>query len=138
VSDRDIWPRILVSACVSDCLGRVLVTRHPPSMRWHLPDGDLRRGETIADAVRRSVKEDLGIAVWPEPEPFLVTETIAQYGAPHYVTLHVFARVSVEACARIVPAAGIEMRFLAEARAARESVLASSLAALRVRFGWRI
>lgn len=136
MDDTAIWPRILVSACIADAAGRVLMTRHAPSMKWHLPDGEIRRGERIADAVRRSVREDLGLGVDPDDAPFLVTETIAPSGAPHYVTLHVAALAAAEAMVRIVPAPGIDLRFFTGPRTAGEPVLATSRAALRVRFGW--
>lgn len=138
MTDAPIWPRILVSACIVDAYGRVLVTRHAPSMKWHLPDGDLRRGERIADAVRRSVKEDLGIDVVPDPPPFLVTEAIAPSGAPHYVTLHVAAAAAAGMLARIVPASGIDLRFFAPSRAPDGPMLASTRAALLARFGWKV
>lgn len=138
MSDDGIWPRILVSACIADAAGRALMTRHAPSMKWHLPDGDVRRGERVADAVRRSVREDLGVDVVPDGAPFLVTETIAASGAPHYVTLHVAATASTASLSRIIPAAGIDFRFFSETRARGEPVLATSRAALLARFGWKL
>ncbi len=107
-------------------------------MKWHLPDGEVRRGERIADAVRRSVRDDLGIEVAPDPAPFLVTETIAPSGAPHYVTLHVAAAADADALARIVPGPGIDHRLFAPSRAPEGPMHAPTRAALLARFGWTL
>src|SRR5688572_27711056 len=73
-------PDVLVSAFITGPDGRVLLTRHAPYFKWHLPDGDVVRGERLADALVRAVRHDLGIEVVPDTAPFLVTETITKAG----------------------------------------------------------
>lgn len=65
---RRIWwraagPRTIgVRGVVRDGDGRVLLVRHtygPPL--WHLPGGGVKRRESLTDAVRRELREEVGI-----------------------------------------------------------------------------
>jgi 8-oxo-dGTP diphosphatase len=53
-------------AVVRDSTGRLLLVRRgrPPAVgRWSLPGGRLEKGETVAQAVRREVREETGLDV---------------------------------------------------------------------------
>ena len=65
---RRLWWRIAgprtigVRGVVRDDPGRVLLVRHsygPPL--WHLPGGGVKRRESLTDAVRRELREEVGI-----------------------------------------------------------------------------
>lgn len=55
-----------VGAVVSDVDGRIVVVRRgqaPARGLWSLPGGRVEAGETLAEAVRREVKEETGLDV---------------------------------------------------------------------------
>jgi ADP-ribose pyrophosphatase YjhB (NUDIX family) len=65
---RRLWWRLAgprtvgVRGVVRDADGRVLLVRHtygPPL--WHLPGGGVKRRESLTDAVRRELREEVGI-----------------------------------------------------------------------------
>ena len=67
---RRLWWRLAgprtvgVRGVVRDDVGRVLLVRHtygPPL--WHLPGGGVKRRESLADAVTRELREEVGILV---------------------------------------------------------------------------
>ena len=129
-------PDVLASAFITEPGGRVLLTRHAPYWKWHLPDGDVGRGERLTDALLRAVRHDLGIEVVPEALPFLVTETITKSGA-HYVAVH-FAASPADAAAALALAPGIDARYFLETDLLGESVLASARDVLRFRLHWNV
>src|SRR5215468_6182876 len=49
-----------VHAIVCDGTGRVLALRSSYSGRWQLPGGGVLYGETLEEAVRREVREEIG------------------------------------------------------------------------------
>lgn len=55
--------------------GRYLVCRRPAHKRhgglWEFPGGKLHPGETLADALRRELREELGVEGTPRGEPLL-------------------------------------------------------------------
>lgn len=69
---RGLWHRIArpvtmgVRAVILDGpqdARRVLLIRHSYTGGWHLPGGGVNRGETVAAAIRREVREEVGLSV---------------------------------------------------------------------------
>src|SRR3954468_16739593 len=57
-------PNFIVGAvCLLQREGRLLMLRQPHREGWSLPGGLLDRGESAADAVRRELREELGLLV---------------------------------------------------------------------------
>lgn len=74
---RRLWHRVSrpltmgVRAVLVDGAGRVLLVRHSYIGGWHCPGGGVARGETLAEAMRREVREEVGLIVPPgDPQPF--------------------------------------------------------------------
>lgn len=60
------WPERVaagVAAVVLDGDGRVLLVRRADNGRWGLPMGQVERGETVAEAIAREVREEVGLEV---------------------------------------------------------------------------
>jgi 8-oxo-dGTP diphosphatase len=80
--------------------GRVLLVRrgHAPSLgEWSIPGGALEVGETLADGVKREVREETGLAV----DPLAVVEVVDRIVRDetgrvqfHYVLVDYLCRVS--------------------------------------------
>ena len=66
-----------VKAAIWDAEGRVLLVKHSYTAGWHLPGGGVGRDETLTAAVRREVREELGVELI-EPLP-----RHGVYFAPH-------------------------------------------------------
>ncbi len=67
-SDREYpaHPLVGVGALIHDLEGRVLLIKRrfePNKGRWSLPGGLLETGETLVDAGRREVREELGVEI---------------------------------------------------------------------------
>lgn len=60
-------PRRVVGAVISDDRGRVLLCQRPEGKRhggrWEFPGGKILRGESILQAARRELSEELGVEV---------------------------------------------------------------------------
>lgn len=76
---RGLWHRVArpltmgVRAIIvddSDPAGsRVLLIRHSYVGGWHMPGGGVARGETLAEAMRREVREEVGLTVDSDVQP---------------------------------------------------------------------
>jgi len=73
-------PLVGVGALIHDREGRVLLIKRrfePNKGRWSLPGGLLETGETLLEAGRREVKEEVGVEIEVE-ELFQVSEEIVR------------------------------------------------------------
>jgi ADP-ribose pyrophosphatase YjhB (NUDIX family) len=72
-------PRIRVSALLGWEDGRILLCRHDKRGRdvWLLPGGGVHSGETLVDALRREIDEEVGIAAPPLEGPIAIIDSIA-------------------------------------------------------------
>jgi ADP-ribose pyrophosphatase YjhB (NUDIX family) len=82
-------PRIRVSALLR-WRGRILLCRHekPGREYWLLPGGGVNSGETLVDALRRELSEELGIQDVPFEGPIAIVDSIAPartFAAKHVV-----------------------------------------------------
>lgn len=58
----DAW-RINVAAVIMDAQGNVLIaSTSPEGKNWHFPQGGVRRKESLLDAVKREVQEEVGLS----------------------------------------------------------------------------
>ena len=104
-------PVLLVAALVLDDTNRILLTRHAPYHKWHLPDGDVRFGETLLDALARSFHEDFSVTpLFFDAEPWNVDETIHVRRGVHYVTQ--YFRAVVQKATPLRPREGLEVQWL--------------------------
>ena len=74
-----IEPRIRVSALLR-WQGRILLIRHekPGKEYWLLPGGGVNSGESLVDALRRELREELGIEdLLPFEGPVAIVDSIA-------------------------------------------------------------
>ena len=88
-------PRIRVSAILS-WNGRILLCRHekPGKEYWLLPGGGVNSGESLVDALRRELAEEIGIdEELPVEGPVAVVDSIppVQSFAPKHVVHIIFA-----------------------------------------------
>ena len=95
--------------------GRVLIDRRPAEGLlgglWEFPGGKIEAGESAADAVRREVREEVGIDVTPESHP-LVT---VQHAYSHFrITMQAFVCQHVRGRARAIQCAAVKWVPLAE------------------------
>ncbi|MEW6650569.1 MAG: A/G-specific adenine glycosylase, partial [Chloroflexota bacterium] len=89
-------PRITVAAAVIQRDGRVLITRRPSNGllggMWEFPGGKQEDGESLADCLRREIREELGVDI-AIGSPL----GVYQHAYSHFkVTLHAFACALLE------------------------------------------
>lgn len=73
----------MVAAAVIDARGRVLIAQRPSGKHlagmWEFPGGKVEPGESRVDALRRELKEEIGIAI-EKPRPLLRLKHSYSYG----------------------------------------------------------
>jgi 8-oxo-dGTP diphosphatase len=83
-----VEPRIRVSALL-EWRDRILLCRHekPGKEYWLLPGGGVNSGESLVDALRRELAEEVGIHDVPFEGPIAIVDSIAP--ARSFATKHV-------------------------------------------------
>lgn len=67
---------------------RVLLIRHSYVGGWHFPGGGVGKGETLVEAMRREVREEVGLTVDSDPQPLGVYARF-RHGASDHVAVFV-------------------------------------------------
>lgn len=62
-SSAELIPGAL--AAVLDARGRILLVRRADNLQWGLPGGMIEKTDSLADALRRELKEETGLRVSP-------------------------------------------------------------------------
>ncbi|ARP87420.1 GDP-mannose mannosyl hydrolase [Bordetella genomosp. 9] len=111
----DMLPLVSIDLLVRDPRGRYLLglRGNPPAQRhWFVPGGRIRKGEALADALRRLSREELGVALPPSQwrfqgvyEHFYDVNFAGEPGmATHYVVLAYETRLGQESLPASLPA----------------------------------
>lgn len=81
---RLTWPlSIGVRAMVIDEAGRLLLVRHTYRDGWYFPGGGIKRRETLIDAVKRELMEEVGVTLLVEPTLIGAYSNFAEYRSDH-------------------------------------------------------
>ena len=100
---------LVVSAAIVEDHGRYFVTRRPKGTHleglWEFPGGKVEPGESLADGLRRELKEELGTDIAVGEEVFTVTHDYPDRS----VELHFLSCTFLNAP---VPLLGQEMRWV--------------------------
>jgi A/G-specific adenine glycosylase len=89
--ERKRVPHLTVTAGVIERSGRVLIARRPPEgllgSLWEFPGGTVEAGESLADCLRRELREELGVEV-----QVATPLGVYRHAYTHFrITLHAFA-----------------------------------------------
>lgn len=88
---KKVLPHYDVTAAVIRENGKILIAQRPPEGMlgglWEFPGGKVENGETLAEGLRREIKEELGLEI-AVGEPIVTVK----HGYTHFkITLHAFA-----------------------------------------------
>ena len=72
-----------VSAMVENEAGHILLVRHTYTSGWHFPGGGVKTRETVADALARELREEVGVALKAAPELVGVYTNLADPRSSH-------------------------------------------------------
>ena len=80
--------QLLAAALIVDDQGRVLLTRHAPHWKWHLPDGDSQFGLTLSASLRKALHGDLDVDIRIQThQPAVIAEVLNPSANRHFVIL---------------------------------------------------
>jgi len=131
---------VAVAAVITDDQRRVLLSlrsEEPKKGYWHHPGGAPKFGESLHQALKRELREELGIeAETTSVQPVFVSQTIIPREDRHIICLFYEARV-VSGAPR--PAQGTaKVGFFNETEAGKLRLLDSCRDFLNKRHGWRL
>jgi ADP-ribose pyrophosphatase YjhB (NUDIX family) len=84
---RGAMPKVSIAACavIEDAAGGILVVKHSYRRQpWGLPGGFVRRGEQPAAALRRELREELGVKAIIGPLLFAETDELSRHLTLYY------------------------------------------------------
>ena len=92
-------PILVVCALIVDGTGRVLVAQRPPDkhlgLKWEFPGGKVELGETVWEALRREIQEELGAAISPLPTASELSHVLQPHGSIVIELIPLLARLEV-------------------------------------------
>lgn len=94
--DRPPVPGVGCGAAIFNESGQILLIQRltePEAGAWGLPGGKIDFGERVKDAIKREIKEELGIIINIVGSPY-ITEIIDKGDAQHWVSPVYEARIS--------------------------------------------
>jgi 8-oxo-dGTP pyrophosphatase MutT (NUDIX family) len=74
-----------VKGMILDETGRILLVRHTYRDGWYFPGGGVKRRETLIDAVKRELYEEVGVTLLSEPTLVSAYSNFAEYKSDHVV-----------------------------------------------------
>lgn len=74
-----------VKAMVFNPQGEVLMVRHTYRDGWYFPGGGVKRRETLRDAVKRELREEVGVTLLMEPVLISAYSNFSEFKSDHVV-----------------------------------------------------
>ncbi len=87
-----------VGVVLLDTLGRVFLAKRGPKASneagtWEFPGGRVERGERLAQAIKREMKEEYGITIEVDDQPFYVCDHIIPDEGQHWLSPTFLGRI---------------------------------------------